>query len=318
MQQPNRRGLAALLLATCAMGSPARAIDFGQIDDFSDGAVANWTEGFSSPNPPTNQLGGPAGASDQYLQDISSGIGSSGSKQIMINQSQWTGDFLNAHVTRMAADMENLGDNALYMRIALEGNGIWTSTNPVVLAPHTSWQHVTFDLSSAGMTPIFGTLSDTLSSVFEMRMLSSQFGNATNGDTLASTLGLDNLRALTLPGDADFDNTVATSDFVALAAHFNQAGQTWTNGDFNFDGTVNALDFNALATNFGKSVVIDPPMGTAVPEPGATMLIFAVGLISTRRRGGAIRCHPERTREGSRSGSGASRSWRSIAEYRSG
>ena len=56
------------------------------------------------------------------------------------------------------------------------------------------------------------------------------------------------------PGDTNFDGVVDSSDFTALASHFNtSSGATWALGDFNGDGRVNALDFNILASNFGTS-----------------------------------------------------------------
>ena len=248
-----------------------------------------WSHGGQSLAPPSNvPTGGPAGAGDAYLQNLSSGTSGADSKQIMFNQAQWTGDYLAAHVTRLQASMANFGATTLYMRVIMEGfTGSYFSTNPAVLAPGGGWQNVTFDLTSAGMTNLFGDStpdSSVLSGIFEVRILSSQAGFSRTGDTQNASLGMDNLRALTLPGDADFDNTVTTTDFMTMATHFNQSGQTWADGDFNFDGVVNALDFNILATNFGQSVTIDPPMAiqTYVPEPTAMMLVGvgAIGLLN--------------------------------------
>src|SRR5207249_2812663 len=43
-----------------------------------------------------------------------------------------------------------------------------------------------------------------------------------------------------LAGDANFDGTVDTLDFNAVASNFNGSG-TWISGDFNGDGMVNSL-----------------------------------------------------------------------------
>ena len=60
-----------LLLASA---TPLAAVTLGQQDTFSDGSTQGWSEGLVSPNPPTNiATGGPAGAGDRYLQNISSG-----------------------------------------------------------------------------------------------------------------------------------------------------------------------------------------------------------------------------------------------------
>jgi fibronectin type 3 domain-containing protein len=56
-----------------------------------------------------------------------------------------------------------------------------------------------------------------------------------------------------LPGDANNSGRVDSTDFTALASHFNKSAMTWSEGDFNGDGLVNALDFNLLAENFGAS-----------------------------------------------------------------
>ena len=85
---------------------------------------------------------------------------------------------------------------------------------------------------------------------------------------------MDNLRALTLPGDANFDNQVNTADFTALAAKFNQTNKAWGDGDFNFDGKVNALDFNMLAADFGQTISFGAPaLASVVPEPLAMSLL---------------------------------------------
>jgi hypothetical protein len=292
MLQRHRIVRSALIAATLSVAAMTHAqVQFGQIDTFEDGSTQGWGAGANDPNPPSNQLGGPAGVGDHYLQSVSTGVGTAGSKQIMFNGAQWAGNFLSAHVTRLTADMENLGDTPLNMRVALEGQTDYVSANPVLIPPHTSWQRVTFDLSSASMIDTlipFGDmtpLSTVLSQVFEVRILSKAQLNAadpgdnTKGETIASTLGMDNLRGLTLPGDANFDNSVTTADFTILATHFNQTGASWGNGDFNFDGVVNALDFNILATNFGQSITIDPPTGSVVPEPAMALMLFAALLM---------------------------------------
>src|SRR5204862_1256359 len=107
---------------------PARAVDFGQIDDFQDGTAMAWDEGIVSPNRPTNVAnGGPAGAGDAYLRNVSTGgVGGSGSRQVMFNRSQWTGDFGAAGVTRIEGDLANFGTTPLSIRVALKGPmGSW-------------------------------------------------------------------------------------------------------------------------------------------------------------------------------------------------
>jgi hypothetical protein len=80
-----------------------------------------------------------------------------------------------------------------------------------------------------------------------------------------------------LPADANYDGQVNTSDFNALAQHFNQSGATFTGGDFNGDGKVNALDFNLLATNFGAAV---PTAAAASASTSASALAVSPSLFT--------------------------------------
>lgn len=92
--------------------------------------------------------------------------------------------------------------------------------------------------------------------------------------------------AYTYLGDANVDGVVNTSDFTALAQHFNDASNViWPNGDFNYDGQMNALDFNFLATNYGATPISSQALGTLVPEPVSLgMLTLAAAWIGPRRR----------------------------------
>jgi autotransporter-associated beta strand protein len=89
----------------------------------------------------------------------------------------------------------------------------------------------------------------------------------------------------TVPGDANLDGQVNSTDFTMLAANFNQSDRFWPQGDFNYDGKVNALDFNAIATNFGQSLAA-PAMGTLAPEPTTLALVCLsiTGVFPRRRR----------------------------------
>jgi hypothetical protein len=278
----------AAVIATLGLTAPAGAtVSFGQIDDFANGTVMGWMEGSGSPNKPSNQpSGGPAGAGDRYLRDVSSTEEMQGSRQVMFNQSQWKGDFVANNVTRLEADMANFGTTTLNMRVTVRdfSSGFdFSSTWPAVLPPDGVWRHVTFDLSASGMSSVAGggSLSETLAHVSEVRILSAAAAPASIGDVLDSILAMDNLRALTLPGDANFDKTTNALDFGALASHFGATGQTWNTGDFDFNGTVNTPDFNLLAQNFGNSISLAAPTvsGAAVPEPalGAFALIALLG-----------------------------------------
>jgi hypothetical protein len=299
---PTTAAAAAFLSATLAGAGAARAvIVFGQFDDFEDGTTMGWSHQFPSPNPPTNVPdGGPQGAGDNYLQNISNGGAGAGSRQVVFNQAQWAGNYVSAGVTRITGFMRNFGTTDLFMRLAVEGgilNTRYASTNAISLPAGGLWTPVTFDLTPSSMTIIAGTedLPTVLGNVGTLRILSAQ-SISYMGDIVAATLGVDNLRALRLQGDANFDGNVNLNDFNALASNFGTTGgATWQQGDFNFDGNVNLNDFNLLAAHFGQSISGPSAtpgdwslLGAAVPEPGvAGALLPAAAAVLRRRRRGA-------------------------------
>ncbi len=173
----------------------------GPFDDFEDGTVSGWMEGPASPNPPTNVPdGGPNGPGDNYLENRSSGGGFvPGSGLVMFNQAQWTGDYLAAGVTRIEAQMANLGQTDLFMRIAIEGQPLerYGSAVPELVPADGQWRPVVFELSDAFLTRISGSgpLSDVLSGVTTLRILAASNSPAWTGDRVVATLGVDDILA---------------------------------------------------------------------------------------------------------------------------
>ena len=298
--------LVVMLAAAAARGS----ITFGQLDDFQGGSVLGWQQGaVSQQQPSIISTGGPTGSGDEFLENISSGGFGAGSKQIMFNQAQWTGNYASAGVTRIDAQMANLGSTPLSMRVALRGGTAGTyfsSTNAVALPADGKWHPVTFNLTASALTVVdAGTdsLADVLGSVTELRILSAASGPARNGDTIASTLGVDDIRALTLPGDANHDGTVDFADLVTLARHYGTNSATWESGDFNFDGNVGFDDLVLLARNYGQRITaaqiaaLDPVVAAQVqaafaqaPEPLILSPIGFAMLLLKCRRGDTKKC----------------------------
>lgn len=196
--------LLALLLAT-SVSLPGYAISFNQTDDFEDGTIANWSRVFAGglTNIADN---GPMGAGDNYLQIESTGGSGAGSRFVMINEDQWTGDYLAAGVNIINADVNNLGSTDLNLRIAVgnTGSAWYASTNPIVVPAGSGWQNVSFDLSQTSLVSGVEDLATTLSNVDVVRILSSEnlpnvgFGGPM-GDALVATLGIDNITAIPEP-----------------------------------------------------------------------------------------------------------------------
>jgi hypothetical protein len=295
------RSLTALAFAIAAGAFSANAhatITFGQLDDFQDGTTMGWQQGFNATHPTSNITdGGPNGAGDHYLSNVSIGGFGASSRQVMFNNVQWTGDFNTAGVTRITAMLANFGSTTLYMRIALEGGPTFSqygSTNAAVLAPDGgAWHPETFDLTTGSMSLISGSdsLAATMSSVVQFRMLSSQVGPTFQGaDAVQSTLGVDNARALRLPGDANFDGTVNVGDLGVLATNYGLTGD-WSKGDFTFDGKIDVGDLGQLATFYGTSIptgsssaiAANPQATVAVPEPASLIMVMSIGLWNRRR-----------------------------------
>lgn len=195
--------LLALLLA-----ARAHAITLGQIDDFEDGTTQSWTDGSPSPNPPVNVAdGGPSGAGDGFLQDVSAGGNGPGSALVVFNFTQWIGDYVAAGVGALAMDIANLGSDPLYMRIAFEGagGGRYGSTDAAVLPADGEWYHLSFDLAAVSLISGEDPLEVVLGDLTTLRILSSEAGPAWTGDRIAATLGVDNITAVgavPLPGAA--------------------------------------------------------------------------------------------------------------------
>jgi hypothetical protein len=176
----------------------ARALTLGQIDDFQDGTSQNWGVGVG---PVTNVAsGGPAGAGDRYIQATSLGGSGPQSRMVILNSSQWLGDYVGAGITAIAMDLNNFSSQPLSMRLAFFVNSSsgYASTTPFSLAANSGWEHTSFSLNPADFTAI-GSPGDfnTLLSNFngQLRILSST-SPSLRGDSIAATLGVDNVQAI--------------------------------------------------------------------------------------------------------------------------
>jgi len=250
--------LVALVVCGLLMPRAARGITCGQADDFEDGTTMGWTEGFLSPNPPTNVAnGGPSGVGDNYLRNTSSGGFGAGSKLVMFNTLQWTGDYLAAGVTRIEADMANFGATALSMRIAIEGSATrFGSTTAVALPADGQWHSVTFDVTSADLSLIGGlaTLNAVLANVQTLRILSAATGPSWQGDTIAATLGVDNITAVVV-GDCSVDGDVDLNDYADFESCLAGPGGGLAAGcgcaDLDCDNDVDLADFAGFQVALG-------------------------------------------------------------------
>lgn len=229
-----------MLLACILTAYAANAINLDQVDDFQNGTTQNWQEGGQSPNPPTNQSGGPSGASDRYLRNVSACCGAGG-RNVMFNQAQWTGDYLAAGVSRIQMTARAFDSEGLVIRLHFKRSDFGSEwiTDGMQLPADGQWHTLVFSLEAADMTSVagLGTHEQIMSDVGEVRL-----GNFPQASVPApmvdATLGVDDITALgpeappepEVPDDVLLDlvalddvNNSASADLAVLEAAMEQA-----------------------------------------------------------------------------------------------
>ena len=89
------------------------------------------------------------------------------------------------------------------------------------------------------------------------------------------------LMASRIPGDANGNNEVEFTDFLALANNFGGPGG-YEEGNFDCTGNVEFVDFLTLANHFGETGAAS---AASVPEPsGLGSLLLAALLLGIARR----------------------------------
>ena len=212
-----------LLAASLMLPALAPAVSIGLPDDFEDGTTQNWVVGLRGgvPRfPPVNvPTGGPAGDGDHYLllTSVASIFSDPGNRLVVINLTQWTGDFLGAAVNFITMDVNNLGATDLDLRIRVEDPDAPPSNTPTHIAVSTDavfvpagggWTRVVFPMSPGHLTPLKGDVALALSNVAELRIFHSPTATFP-GPTIDAQLGVDNItaRVTSMPpqGDSDGD-----------------------------------------------------------------------------------------------------------------
>lgn len=196
--------LAAVVAGMVMMiAMPAGAVVLGQLDDFEDGTLQGWGVGTSNPNPPVNAPdGGPIGAGDAYMLVTADISGAGGSRLVTNNSLQWAGDYLAAGVMAIAADMNNLSDVPVTMRLALDGaGGRFSSTLGVTLAANSGWVRVVLPIGPADLTAIGGGAHSVLGTLGDLTLLRIMHAAAPgfSGDEVTGMVGMDNIKAIPEP-----------------------------------------------------------------------------------------------------------------------
>ncbi len=280
------RATTILAITLACAASTAWGVTVGQLDDFEDGTTMGWAQGGAGPFPKNVTTGGPGGADDHFLQNDASGRPGQGGRQVMFNRDQWTGDFTAAGVIAVTADVINLGDTPMSLRLALDvdqqrgSRDRIVSTAAVEVPAGSRWMSVTFPATPDDFKLLSGTsVANTLANVGYFRIFHNP-NVSFPPPPLGSSLGIDNIMAVGLdidPADFDKDGDVDGDDFLIWQLNFGtREDVTHNDGDADRDGDVDGDDFLAWQLGFGKG---SGGGGNAanVPEPTtAAVLVLLV------------------------------------------
>jgi len=207
--------LTATILVIVLAPSGAFAVSIGLQDTFQNGTTNNWFAGglglgqFPPFPPVVIPTGGPAGAGDQFLQITGTGLANQpGSRIVAINGAQWAGNYLASGVAAIEMDLKNFGQTALTIRLLFEDPVGAPPTDQAVttfgaaLPVGSGWTHFVFLVSPSNLTPIFGNPTTALSNATLIRIIDSP--TPTDAVTIAGVVGVDNIRAATVPEASSF------------------------------------------------------------------------------------------------------------------
>jgi hypothetical protein len=201
-------------------------ISVGFVNDFEDGTTQGWSNGGSSPNPPTNvTTGGPEGIDDNYLEEISAGGGGAGSKMVIFNSNlEWTGNYTESGTLGIGFDLRNPSNEDLKIRIAFEGAGDNTqiaSSSSINLPAQSDWRIAFLSTDPEDFVVVNGgssTIEEVLQDVNEIRILHNPIPDF-NGASIDATLHIDNINT-SLVLDVEENFSVTTSIFPTLTTKF--------------------------------------------------------------------------------------------------
>jgi hypothetical protein len=178
-------------------------------DDFQDGTTQGWTTGSANPNPPSwVSSGGPDGTGDGFLKIEGNGLPGSGGNLVAFNTEQWAGDYLASGVVGIRADVRNLDENPLVIRLRFEGReGSFLTASAANLPAGGDWQSVVWPAAafSEGVN-----VAEVLSRVSKLRVLHAPTGDG--AAPVEGVLGIDNVMALS--GDSCLDATLGKEELA--------------------------------------------------------------------------------------------------------
>jgi hypothetical protein len=269
----------------------------GQVDDFQQGETLGWREGIRSGNQPrVIATGGPGGEADAYLQNRSSGASGPGGKMVFFNQqTSWLGNYIEAGIDAIEADLNNLGLAPLVMRLHFAGAGGDVFTAGFEVLPGTGWKHASFSLAPTALLST-GDIAATLGNVTQLWLIHNPMPSDRSGiPPIDALLGIDNIRATGLPptgglpGDYNNNAVVDAADYVIWRSTVGDMGTSLA-ADGNGNSVIDAGDYNVWRNNFGAQSAAASVAIAIVPEAPTQVLLclaLAVAFVAyAPRRGG--------------------------------
>jgi hypothetical protein len=202
----------SMLVLLVVVPQLARAVTLGQVDTFEDGTTMGWYVPGASPNPPANvPAGGPQGPGDAYLQLQANGIAGPGGRLSVLNDAQWTGNYLSAGVTVIRMNVNNFGPEDLHLRLLFETftapgppTNLALSADAIFVPAGSGWMTVDFPITPDDLVvETLGTVIGALSDTGVLRIFHNpnpSFPGPSGGiPTINVTLGVDNITAVPEP-----------------------------------------------------------------------------------------------------------------------
>lgn len=199
----------AATAAACLIAGTSYGVVVGQVDDFEDGTLQNWTvnllgQGGGNPVPPENIAnGGPNGAGDNFMWLRAVGGNGPGGKLAVINPAQWSGNYIAAGVTGITMDVNNLGANTVHLRLLFEKVGAFgptdvAMTSAVIVPVLSGWQTISFSVTPGSLTALQGSATAALTEATVIRIFHSAAGTFPP-EPIVANIGVDNITAVPEP-----------------------------------------------------------------------------------------------------------------------
>ncbi len=182
--------LLSLVCFVFFVGIAVSQITNPHLNDFNDGTTQGWSNGPTSPNPPTNV--------NNFLEEVSAGGTGAGSKLAVFNVgTDITGDYTAAGILSIEFEAKTPTTDDLFLRVGIKGGSDDTeivTTNFVTVPGSSDWNSYMLSLVAGDFLIDFGpnTEEEVLADVKEIRILHNpdpEFPAA----AIAATLHLDNI-----------------------------------------------------------------------------------------------------------------------------